>query len=217
MKVLYVTGVIVLFDQATKMLVKGFTLSWLHYYHAGMQLGSSIPILGNFLRLTFIENPGMAFGIDFGGRLFLTIFSLVASGAILVYLYRIRDESFVIRLALAVILGGAIGNLIDRMFYGVIFGDGMLFHGKVVDFIDVNFFNVEFFDVHISRWPVFNIADAAVSLGVILMLLFHRRFEKEGAGTVEAVTEGAKVDVASLKENSAAPQESVVNSQGSRT
>ncbi|MBI4428664.1 MAG: signal peptidase II [Ignavibacteriales bacterium] len=176
MRVLYVTGIIVLLDQITKLLVKGFTLSFLDFYHPGMQLGASIPILGDFLRLTFIENPGMAFGIDIGGRLFLTVFSIIASVGILFYLYRIREETLAVRVPLAMILGGAIGNLIDRVFYGVIFGEGSLFYGKVVDFFDVDFFNIDFVGFHISRWPVFNVADASVSLGVLVLLMFHRKF-----------------------------------------
>jgi signal peptidase II len=118
----------------------------------------------------------MAFGIDLGGKLFLTIFSIIASAGIFIYLYRIRQEAFVIRLALALILGGAVGNLIDRVFYGVIFGEAPLFYGKVVDFIDVDFFNLEFLGIHASRFPVFNFADASVTSGVVLLLLFHRRF-----------------------------------------
>ncbi len=176
MRVLYLTGIIVIADQITKLLVKGFTIPFLSFYHPGMQLGQSIPILGDLLRLTFIENPGMAFGIDIGGRLFLTIFSLIASAGILIYLYRIRMETFAVRVPLAMILGGAIGNLIDRIFYGVIFGEGALFYGKVVDFVDVDFFNIDFLGFHISRWPVFNIADASVSMGVLVLLVFHRKF-----------------------------------------
>ncbi|MEX0602781.1 MAG: signal peptidase II, partial [Bacteroidota bacterium] len=73
MRILYVTGAIVVIDQITKLLVKGFSIGWLGVYHPGMPLGSSIPVIGDFLRLTFIENPGMAFGIDIGGKLFLTV------------------------------------------------------------------------------------------------------------------------------------------------
>lgn len=176
MRILYVTGLVVFFDQVVKLLVKGFEIPFLNLYVSGMALGTSYPIMGDFLRLTFIENPGMAFGIDLGGKLFLTIFSILASIGIFIYLYRIRQEAFVVRLALALILGGAIGNLIDRVFYGVIFGEGALFYGKVVDFVDVDFFNLEFLGVHATRFPVFNIADASVSCGVVLLLLFHRRF-----------------------------------------
>ncbi len=185
MKILYITGAIVLIDQISKFLVKGFSLPFLDLYHPGVPLGSSRAILGDLVRLTFIENPGMAFGIDVGGKLFLTIFSLFASIGIFIYLYKIRDEAFPIRLSLAMILGGAIGNLIDRMFYGVIFGEGPLFYGKVVDFVDIDFFNVEVLGFHITRWPVFNTADAAVSIGVLVLLAFHRKFTK---GTEPAVS-----------------------------
>jgi signal peptidase II len=176
MRVLYVTGLVVLLDQAAKLFIKGFDIPFFHLYHAGIALGSSFPIFGDFLRLTFIENPGMAFGIDVGGKLFLTIFSIVASVGIFFYLYKIRGESLVIRLALALILGGAIGNLIDRVFYGVLFGESPFFYGKVVDFIDVDFFNLDFLGMHLSRFPVFNLADSAVSIGVVMLLVFHRRF-----------------------------------------
>ena len=186
MRVLYVTGLIVVADQVTKLLVKGFTVPLIQFYHAGMQLGASIPVMGDFVRLTFIENPGMAFGIDIGGRLLLTAFSIVASVGIFYYLYRIRSEAFMIRLSLGMILGGAIGNLVDRIFYGVIFGEAQLFYGKVVDFVDIDFFNLDFLGLHISRWPVFNVADAAVSLGVLMMLLFHRQFGREEAAAQPA-------------------------------
>lgn len=184
MRVLYVTGIVVLLDQVAKLLVKGFKIPFLHFYHFGILVGSSYPVIGDFLRLTFIENPGMAFGIDVGGKLFLTVFSIVASIGIFIYLYKIRHEALVIRLALALILGGAIGNLIDRVFYGVIFGEGALFYGKVVDFIDVDFFNIDFLGYHINRFPVFNVADASVSIGVVMLLLFHKRFTAvdEGGG-----------------------------------
>lgn len=191
MRILYVTGAIVVADQLTKLLVKGFSLPFLDFYHSGVPLGSSRAILGDFVRLTFIENPGMAFGIDVGGKLFLTIFSIVASGAIFLYLYKIREEALVVRLSLAMILGGAVGNLIDRVFYGVIFGEGPLFYGKVVDFVDVDFFNIELFGFYISRWPVFNVADASVSIGVLILLTFHRRFAKEEEGAVSLAREGS--------------------------
>ena len=175
MRVLYVTGFIVLFDQISKLLVKGFDLPVIGYWR-GMELNKTIPVIGEFFRLNFVENPGMAFGIDIGGKIFLTVFSTLASIGIVYYLFKIREEALVIRASLALILGGAIGNLIDRVFYGVFFGEAPLLYGKVVDFIDVDFFDVEFAGFHINRWPVFNIADAAVSIGVIMLLVFHRKF-----------------------------------------
>ncbi len=176
MRVLYFTGIVIVLDQVTKLLIKGFTIPIIDFYHAGVPIGASFPIIGDFVRLTFIENPGMAFGINIGGRLFLTVFSILASIAIFAYLYKIRHEAFIIRLSLALILGGAIGNLIDRIFYGVIYGDGSLFYGRVVDFIDVDFFDVDVLGIHLSRWPVFNLADAAVSIGVLTLLIFHKQF-----------------------------------------
>ncbi len=175
MRVLYFTGIIVVIDQASKLLVKGFDLPIVGYWQ-GMELGSSMTVFGDFLKLTFIENPGMAFGIDIGGKLFLTLFSTLASIGIIYYLFKIREDALVIRISLAMILGGAIGNLIDRVFYGIIFENGTLFYGKVVDFIDVDFFDFNLGAFHISRWPIFNVADAAVSLGVVLLLIFHRKF-----------------------------------------
>jgi signal peptidase II len=173
-RVLILSAVIVFADQFSKLLVKGIAIPSLGVSIGGMVYGTSKPIIGDFFRLTYIENPGMAFGIDIGGKLFFSLFSIVASAAILIYLYRVRNEQLGFRVAIAMILGGAVGNLIDRVFYGVIFDEAPLFYGKVVDFFDVDFFNVNLFGYHLSRWPVFNIADACVTIGVLLLLVFHR-------------------------------------------
>jgi signal peptidase II len=194
MRVVYVTGLVVLLDQVAKLYIKGFEIPFLHLYHAGIPLGASYSIFGDYLRITFIENPGMAFGIDVGGKLFLTIFSIVASIGIFLYLYKIRGEALVIRFALALILGGAMGNLIDRVFYGVVFGESSLFYGKVVDFIDVDFFNLDFLGVHLSRFPVFNLADSAVSIGVVMLLVFHRRFTESETGAATLPTSAPALD-----------------------
>jgi len=178
-RILYLSLGIVIFDQVSKLLIKGISIPALHLKINGLTLGTSIPIIGDYLRLTYIENPGMAFGIDIGGKLFFSIFSILASVGILIYLYNARDENLLFRIALAMILGGAVGNLIDRIFYGVIFNEGPLFYGKVVDFIDADFFNINIFGYHLNRWPVFNIADASVSCGVVLLLFAHKRNSKE--------------------------------------
>ena len=213
MRVLYVTLCIVFLDQVTKLLVKGFTLPIFEYYHQGMQLGQSIPVIGDFLRLTFVENPGMAFGIEIGGRLFLTLFSFVASVGIFYYIYRLRKEPFIIRLTLAMILGGAIGNLIDRIFYGVIFGEGSLFYGKVVDFIDMDFFHIDFLIFHINRFAIFNIADASVSTGIVLMLLFYKKFSKVEEPAVEANKAGqSPADQNSSASNVSEPKNDIQSS-----
>ncbi|HUI10753.1 MAG TPA: signal peptidase II [Bacteroidota bacterium] len=174
MRVLILSVLIVIGDQAAKLMVKGARLPALGITLGGVPYGSSRPLLGNFLRLTYIENPGMAFGIDIGGKLFFSLFSIAASIAIVAYLYHARRESLGFRLSLAMILGGALGNLMDRVFYGVIFGDAPLFYGKVVDFLDMNFFDINFLGLQLTRWPVFNIADAAVTVGVLMLLFFHR-------------------------------------------
>lgn len=176
-RVLFLTFFVVLADQVSKFLIKGLQVPSLGISIKGMTLGSSIPVIGDFLRVTFIENPGMAFGIEVvDGKLFLTLFSIAASAGILWYLYVMRTEKLLFRISLALILGGAVGNLIDRTFYGVLYGESALFHGKVVDFIDVDFINIDLLGFTLNRFWVFNVADASVSIGVLMMLLFHRSF-----------------------------------------
>jgi len=188
-RVFWVSALIIVVDQITKLLVKGVEIPFLGISIEGLRYGSIIPVLGDFFRLTYIENPGMAFGIDIGGKLFFSVFSIIASAAIFIYLYRARNEPLGFRLSLALILGGAIGNLIDRVFYGVIYGEAPLFYGKVVDFFDVDFFDINILGYHLSRWPVFNIADASVTVGVILLLFFHRSVAREG-GIAASLTPG---------------------------
>lgn len=161
-------------DQVTKLLVKGISLPIFNINLEGMRYGQSFDVLGTFLQITFVENPGMAFGIDLGSstKFFLTLFSLAASLGITYYMYRVRDEKFILRLALALILAGAIGNFIDRAFYGVIYGYAPLFFGKVVDFINVDFFDFSILGRTYDRWPIFNVADSAVTIGVVLLIFF---------------------------------------------
>jgi len=189
MRVLQLSAAVVVVDQLSKLLVKGFSIPFLGITWTGMAYGASIPLLGDFVRLTYIENPGMAFGIDMGGKLFFSIFSVVASVAIFVYLYYSRHANLGFRAALALILGGALGNLIDRLFYGVLFGGAPLFYGKVVDFFDVDFFNLNIFGYNMSRWPVFNVADACVTIGVILLLVFQRSSQHTGERELAPVPE----------------------------
>jgi signal peptidase II len=175
-KILYVSLAVVIADQVSKVAVKGFSIPFLKIYHTGMFEGERIPIIGNFFRLTFIENPGMAFGFDPGldMKIWISLFSLIASAGLFIYFYFIRNKSFVLRLAIALIFGGAVGNLIDRMFYGVFYQYAPLFYGKVVDFLDVNFFKFNLFGRTFDRWPIFNIADSAVTIGVLILIFFYR-------------------------------------------
>ncbi len=181
MRVLFVSLAIVIIDQASKLMVKGFSIPFIHLHYAGMYEGERIPIIGNFFRLTFIENPGLAFGFDPGinMKLWISVFSLVASVGLLIYLYLIRKKSLSLRLAIAFILGGAVGNLIDRMFYGVFYHYAPLFYGRVVDFLDFDFFNFSLFGRNFDRWPIFNFADASVTIGVLILLFFYRQNKSE--------------------------------------
>lgn len=192
MKILRLSAALIVLDQITKLLIKGFAIPWLGIHVAGMFPGESHDIIGSLVRLTFVENPGMAFGVNFGDatKLFFSLFSLIASGAILWYLYTLRDGPFVVRLALALILAGAFGNFIDRTFYGVFYGTAPLFHGSVVDFIDVDFFKFTIGRFHLDRWPVFNVADSCVSVGVTIFILTAKKREPVHVPThpAEAIT-----------------------------
>lgn len=180
MAVLYLTFAVVLIDQVSKFLVKGGTIPFLNIHVQGMDYGSSINVFGDFFKITFVENPGLAFGIDVNetSKLFLSIFTLLATIGIFFYLYKSRTEKLIVRVALALILGGAIGNLIDRTFYGVFYGYAPIFYGKVVDFFNADFFDFTLFGRTYDRFPVFNVADSSVTIGVILLLLFHRTEKK---------------------------------------
>ncbi len=183
MRVLLVSVIIVIIDQATKLFVKGFSIPFLHFKYAGMYEGERIPVIGNFFRITFIENPGMAFGFDPGidFKLWISVFSLAASIGLIIYLYFVRNQRLSLRIALAFILGGAVGNLIDRMFYGIFYGYAPIFYGRVVDFFDVDFFDFSIFGRSYDRWPIFNIADAAVTIGVLILIIFYKKNSEQSA------------------------------------
>ena len=122
----------ILVDQASKILVETM-----------MKLGQSDAVIGDLFRLTHIKNAGGAFGIFLGGGWFYFVASIVAVVMILFYLRHLSADQILPRLSLAMILGGALGNLIDRLRSGV-----------VTDFLDFGIGNM--------RWPVFNLADAFI-------------------------------------------------------
>ena len=144
-------------DQVTKLIA----VSYLRPYR-------SIPLVGDFLRLTYVENTGMAFGIDINNRFLFNMISLLAVGIIFYYLYRLRNHA-IMRYSFAIILGGAFGNLWDRFF-----------RGRVVDFFDIEFFDIHFSggtylfwelpSYSLERWPVFNVADMAVTIGMLIIV-----------------------------------------------
>lgn len=117
----------------------------------------------------------MAFGLQIGGKLFLSIFTIFATLLILYFIWKNRHESLYLRIALAFIFGGAIGNLIDRIFYGAIYNYAPLFYGNVVDFFHVDFPDFTIFGKTFHSWPIFNVADIAVSIGFILILIGHNK------------------------------------------
>lgn len=164
-------------------------------------------MLGDFKEITpwfyiwFTENNGMAYGIEVFSKLFLTLFRIVAVGAIGYYLWKIVRKNYATGyiVCIALILAGALGNIIDSVFYGVIFdhskfqvatlfppggGYASWFHGKVVDM-----FYFPLFRFIWPEWmpfvggneflffrPIFNLADSAITVGVILLLLFYRKY-----------------------------------------
>ncbi|MFO7151636.1 MAG: signal peptidase II [Bacillota bacterium] len=130
-------------DQFTKALIK-----------ARMVPNQSIPVIDNILHLTYVQNTGAAFSLLKGRIIFFVAVSLAVISVIIYYLIKVPDEKKFFKFALALVLGGAFGNLADRLRFGY-----------VIDFID---FRV---------WPVFNVADSAVVIGVILLfylIMFDR-------------------------------------------
>jgi len=163
------TGLIIL-DQLLKFLVKGGTI--LGFHREGMYLGESVPLIGEVVRITFVENPGMAFGISWGSaKVVLTLITVIIAFALAYVVHTRTDAGALERTSFMLIFAGAVGNLIDRMFYGVFYAEAPLFEGKVVDFLQVDIPDVNWFGVEYTHFPVFNLADSCVSIGVILMLI----------------------------------------------
>ncbi len=208
MKVFFITLFVVIADQISKIFIKGISIPFLNINIVGLSERQSINVFGDFFKITFVENPGMAFGIGVSSeiKLLLSIFSLVASIGIIYYMFKSREQRLVLRVALALILGGAIGNLIDRTFYGVIYGYAPLFFGNVVDFLNVEFFDFHLFGQTYERFPIFNIADSAVSIGVVLLLIFNKIEVPE----IEEKSSEGKTDSSNI-ENSLEPANLEVN------
>jgi signal peptidase II len=163
--------------------------------HTWMEPGyfGQIPLIGDFFKLHYTLNPGMAFGIQIGsiwGKLILTTFRIFAMFGLGYYLYSltIKNSPKGLLVSVALILGGAIGNLIDSVFYGVWFNNApagapmQWFHGQVIDM-----FFADFYEGTLPNWiplwggsyystPIFNFADAAIFCGVMSILLFQNKF-----------------------------------------
>lgn len=161
---------LILLDQATKIYFKGFNLFGIE--HKGFYLGESVPVIGNTVTFTFVENPGAAFGLEFGAaKILLSLFSIFAGIGLAWYLAKLESYNKFARLGIMFIFAGAVGNMIDRVFYGVIYGEDPLFYGKVVDFLRVDIPDM----FGMTHWPVFNVADSCVSVGVVILLFFHNK------------------------------------------
>lgn len=136
--IVFSTAALIAFlDQATKSLIK-----------QNFQLNHSIPIIKNIFHLTYITNTGSAFGLFKGFNLFFILFSVIVIVIILHHTKKIKESEKLLQFSVGLLLGGTIGNLTDRLFFG-----------SVIDFIDFRI------------WPVFNIADSAVTISIILLII----------------------------------------------
>lgn len=173
-----------------------------------MTLGQEFKVLGDWFLIHFTENYGMAFGLEFAGekgKLFLTLFRIVASALIALYLYHLvkKKEHSLLIVSISLIFAGALGNIIDSVFYGLLFsastffevaeflpeagGYAALFHGKVVDMLYFPLIQGNY-PAWFPFWggqdfiffrPVFNIADSAITTGVFILIIFQRKFFRE--------------------------------------
>lgn len=198
-KALIIVFLIIFFDQVLKFWIK-----------LNMSIGEEIPMLGNWFYIYFTENYGMAFGMQFGGewgKLALSIFRILAVSAIGVYLFLLtkRKSNFGLIFSISLIFAGALGNIIDSAFYGLLFtqssyhtvaefasngpGYAGFLHGRVVDML--YFPIIEVSQANMPAWipdfvfgndgrfiffrPIFNIADSAITVGVFWLILFQRK------------------------------------------
>lgn len=158
--------------------------------------------IADWFQLVFVQNNGMAFGMEMGSKLFLTLFRIVAVGVLIWIIARIRNRGWVscgFMVCIALITAGAAGNIIDCVFYGLIFNNPMppevavmfpegggyapVFHGMVVDMFYFPLFSFNWpdwmpfvgGDNFLFFQPVFNLADAAISVGMIALILFYSK------------------------------------------
>jgi signal peptidase II len=175
-KVLIISCFVLIVDQTSKLLVKGLAIHSIGLNLRGLFPGQRIPVISNIFDITFVENPGIAFGLDFGDtfKLLVSLFTMVACVLLVYILFKNRKKGLTLRISFALILGGALGNLFDRLFYGLIYGYAPMFYGRVVDFFDIRMFNIYLFHHMLGNY-VFNFADFSVTMGVILLFYTYNR------------------------------------------
>lgn len=160
--------VLILVDQIIKVLVK-----------TNMDLGEQIPLMGEWCRLCFVENEGMAFGMSFGsgwGKLLLTVIRIFLSGVLIWWISSLvkKKAPTGVLVGLVMITAGALGNLVDCLFYGLVWDYAPFMFGKVVDMFYFPIIRTAERVIFFS--PVFNFADSCVTVGAFYLILFHWNF-----------------------------------------
>jgi signal peptidase II len=163
-----------------------------------MQIGEIKPVMGHWFNLFFVENEGMAFGLSFGpkfGKIILTFIRIGVASFLIYYLAKIIKQAkadFIIVTSFSLIIAGALGNIIDSLFYGIFYDYAPLMLGKVVDMFYFQLFRIPSW---VPLWggnhffpAIFNIADSCVTVGVLLVLIFNKRFFPTHKPTVETTT-----------------------------
>ncbi len=124
----------------------------------------NITIIPNFFSFTYAENRGVAFGLEFAPPAVLLLLTGLITAIVLFYVIRSKNRSPLFLIPFALITGGGIGNMIDRMV-----------QGRVVDFIYFDLYHGHIFGTYLSLWPIFNIADSAITIGACMLVLFHNK------------------------------------------
>jgi len=151
-----------------------------------MSLGESFPVLGNWFYIYFVENEGIAFGISFGqniGKLLLSLVRVAVVSILIYYLFSLikkKQADWFVVVILSLIIAGALGNIIDSLFYGVIWGYAPFLYGHVVDMFYFRLFRIpDGFPLWGGEYffpAIFNVADACTTIGIIAVLIWNKKF-----------------------------------------